>query len=773
MAFQKKIKLLFCGHDFKFLKSYITHCQADGRYDVRLFEHKSHIITTEQEATAQAHLEWANVIFCEWALGNAVWFSQRKRDNQVLIVRLHAQEIRARERMPYIWQTDWEKVDRLILITHHLYDWMADQFPTLRGKTSLIYNPIDSAELLNLKKSDESRYTLGLVGLVPSLKRFDLAISILAELVKRNPAYRLRIKGSRPEQYSWMSSRTEEMAWYESIYRRIEDLGLAEHVIFDPHGNDMPDWYASVGLILSTSDHEGSHQAVAEGMATGCIPLIRNWTGAERIYPPKYVSDTATGLLRQAASLGDINTFQRESAYCREFARSRFADTKVNSKLNATILQSVRSNKALASFYPQSKNVQALPSIMVVAYIPAGSSGGYRIRVEQEIRQFVQAGCRVQLACLLPIPKLDEVALSSGKTIEGELTKHKAALEMTGCTAHIVPVSDFFKINVTDDDFKDALDYLQDVALNTGVDVVHSEALYAARFGNLLKRRIPAVRHSVDWHGVAPEEEKMGGGHPNRIAALEKAEAELLNATDLNVFVSEAMRKHYSEKYGAFHDRTAIVPCCVGDERFARDVSAADLAIPTHKLVFGYAGTMAHWQCGREMIRLFAQLHARNSDCYFLILAPERDHASVRGYADDFGLPVQAYELREVAHNEVPRYLKRMDVGVLLRRHDPVNIVSSPTKFGEYIAVGLPVLMTEGIGDYSAAAEANGIGIMLPTSHLDQDAIPHSEIDRIIAFARKTHEGPEAAKGTSQHYAYSELLWEPIVSRWLDAYPAT
>jgi len=29
--------------------------------------------------------------------------------------------------------------------------------------------------------------------------------------------------------------------------------------------------------------------AVSEGMASGCIPLIRHWNGAERIYPMQYL----------------------------------------------------------------------------------------------------------------------------------------------------------------------------------------------------------------------------------------------------------------------------------------------------------------------------------------------------------------------------------------------------------------------------------------------------------------------------------------------------
>ena len=60
-------------------------------------------------------------------------------------------------------------------------------------------------------------------------------------------------------------------------------------MIYDGHGNDMHNWFQKVGYILSTSDFEGSHQAVAEGMAAGSVPIIYNWDGADTVYPEKFV----------------------------------------------------------------------------------------------------------------------------------------------------------------------------------------------------------------------------------------------------------------------------------------------------------------------------------------------------------------------------------------------------------------------------------------------------------------------------------------------------
>jgi len=101
-----------------------------------------------------------------------------------------------------------------------------------------------------------------------------------------------------PEDFPWMKKRTEELAFYEAQYKRIAESELLKGAVtFDGHGNDMDTWFTKVGYIVSTSDFEGSHQAVAEGMASGCIPLILPWEGADELYPEEYVFKNTDGMV--------------------------------------------------------------------------------------------------------------------------------------------------------------------------------------------------------------------------------------------------------------------------------------------------------------------------------------------------------------------------------------------------------------------------------------------------------------------------------------------
>jgi glycosyltransferase involved in cell wall biosynthesis len=78
-------------------------------------------------------------------------------------------------------------------------------------------------------------------------------------------------------------------------------------------------------------------------------------------------------------------------------------------------------------------------------------------------------------------------------------------------------------------------------------------------------------------------------------------------------------------------------------------------------------------------------------------------------------IPENRTRVLSVLHNEVPDYLAAADCGFLLRASSQVNRVASPVKFGEYLASGTPVIMSNGIGDYSELARRENVGVVLPT----------------------------------------------------------
>lgn len=274
--------ILVAGHDLKFLGAVMAHWQAEGhRVLVDTWSgHNQHDPARSAELLAQA-----DVVFCEWCLGNAAWYSRHKRSHQRLVVRFHSQELRS----PLVAQLQQAAVDRFVFVGGHIRDKALRRFGFDRSRCDVVPNYVGDAMFLADRKEPLPK-TLALVGITPQMKRLDLALDLIRSLREADDGFRLIVKGRRPEEYAWMKSRPEEMRYYEEQYARIQaDPLLSEGVEFEPHGDDMAGFYRKVGYALSVSDFESFHLTLADGAASQAIPVSLAWEGADRIYPATWL----------------------------------------------------------------------------------------------------------------------------------------------------------------------------------------------------------------------------------------------------------------------------------------------------------------------------------------------------------------------------------------------------------------------------------------------------------------------------------------------------
>ncbi len=283
---EKSKTILFAGHDLKFVDKLMDKFAEDG-YRVLIDKWQGH--NKHDESKSKALLMRADVVFCEWTMGNAVWYSNHKLPFQKMFVRFHRQEIET----DYPAQINYDAVDKMTFIVPHMLRKSIKQYKLEKYKEKCVYIPnyVDAADL-DQKKTEDARFNLGIVGIVPKMKRFDRALDILEGLRKKDKRYQLFVKGKLAKEYPWMQNRPDEMAYYEELEKRIENSPYLKGAVhYDGFGKDMGTWFSKIGYILSTSDFEGSHLSVAEAMASGSSPLIIKWDGADEIYPKKYCFD--------------------------------------------------------------------------------------------------------------------------------------------------------------------------------------------------------------------------------------------------------------------------------------------------------------------------------------------------------------------------------------------------------------------------------------------------------------------------------------------------
>lgn len=296
----RRIKLVVVSHDFKFLGEILSGLQTDPRFEVRVDHWKT--LHDHDEEASQELLEWADVILCEWCGPNAVWYSNRKRDDQRLVVRLHRFEVNG----PWMSRLQPARIDRLIFVSAEQMRQSTAALERLReAPGQVLPNTIDVDDL-ERRKVPDAQFHLGVLGLVPFVKRPDRALDVLEELLRHDDRYALHLRGRMPWEYPHEWAKPLQQQVYLDFFSRVRTSdSLRESVVFEPFGADVGSWFRRIGVILSPSSFESFHLATAEGMASGSVPVVWARPGAAEIFGEDNVCADTSEIVSRILSLRD------------------------------------------------------------------------------------------------------------------------------------------------------------------------------------------------------------------------------------------------------------------------------------------------------------------------------------------------------------------------------------------------------------------------------------------------------------------------------------
>ena len=287
-------------------------------------------------------------------------------------------------------------------------------------------------------------------------------------------------------------------------------------------------------------------------------------------------------------------------------------------------------------------------------------------------------------------------------------------------------------------------------------DVVHCRSYLTALVGLRLKRR-HGVRLLFDMRGFWADERVEGGlwdlGNPLFAAIFryfKRREAELLGASDAIVSLTDKGKQILLDR----PDRSAdgppitVIPCCVDFDAFPlssddqRDAARALLGIAPDARVAAYLGSIGTWYMLDEMLDCFAVELERHPEAIMLFVSRD-DPQPIRAAAAARGIGPASLIIRPASRAQVPQFLAAADYGLFFIRPTFSKIASCPTKLGEFLAMGLPVLTNGGVGDVAAVVEQSGAGVLV--DRFDQAAY-RAALTTLDALPRRGAEWRERAR---------------------------
>lgn len=306
--------------------------------------------------------------------------------------------------------------------------------------------------------------------------------------------------------------------------------------------------------------------------------------------------------------------------------------------------------------------------------------------------------------------------------------------------------------------------------------VFHCRGEYAVEWAAAIREHLPQSAIIADIRGAWPEEFLFARGYDgpqgadaDSLQGYAYHRARLRSSLDRAagvISVSPGMIE-WLEGEGAPKDRLTYVPCCVPTvsfERATREKARADLSL-SHQIVLAYAGTLGKYQhIGDGVIPFFRAMAERHNDVHLLAIVS--DSEALRRMLHAQGIPADRATVVTVAQGDVARYLSAADAGLLLRAPSRMNRFSQPTKLGEYLASGLPVVVSRGTGRVDRLIEENAAGFVVDVFNVSWSQLV-SEADRVWRGLRA--DGDELRRNALA-LCQREFLWSSYTERVRDAY---
>lgn len=195
-----------------------------------------------------------------------------------------------------------------------------------------------------------------------------------------------------------------------------------------------------------------------------------------------------------------------------------------------------------------------------------------------------------------------------------------------------------------------------------------------------------------------------------------------------------------SERMNQFVRRYFPRVTCVAAPTCA-DLKTFRASATSERKYLTYLGSGAPWQNLGQLSKIWSALYHADQSLRFKVVSKDKRAEILKSNIPEEAIQITAAE----GPAEVARHLWEAELGFLIRTPDIVNEVSFPTKFGEYVAAGVPVVGTDVGWDFSQIIKQTRCGLLV-----NWNSEPQEIAQEILAFRRKVRMNGEIATACQQ-----------------------
>jgi glycosyltransferase involved in cell wall biosynthesis len=306
-------------------------------------------------------------------------------------------------------------------------------------------------------------------------------------------------------------------------------------------------------------------------------------------------------------------------------------------------------------------------------------------------------------------------------------------------------------------------------------DIVHCRSYISGLVGLAMKKRFN-TKFLFDMRGFWADERVDGGLWDLKkpiykliYSYFKKKEITFFQQADYTISLTENGKneilswKEFQQK----PPKIQLIPCCVDTQLFNPEIITPDkkkqlrerLQLKETDYILGYVGSIGTWYMLSEMLDYFKVLVLTKPTAQFLFVSGEKPD-TIYSLAAQKNISRENIHITSCLHQEVPVYISLFDTSIFFIRPTYSKKASSPTKQGEIMAMGIPLVCNAGVGDTDQIVKKYQAGTIISTFNnaAYQHAITDQEKTDITRIKQGAKEYYSLENGVNNYlYIYKQI----------------
>ena len=248
---------------------------------------------------------------------------------------------------------------------------------------------------------------------------------------------------------------------------------------------------------------------------------------------------------------------------------------------------------------------------------------------------------------------------------------------------------------------------------NKGLDLIHCRSYITTlvALGFKKKYKTPFI---FDMRGFYADERVDGKLWPlNNIIYkkiynyFKRKEKEFLQFSDYTISLTKNGKKEILSWNTANQSKIKVIPCCTDENLFkTKNIQnvRSELGFNKDDFIISYVGSIGTWYMLDEMLDFFKCLQIKKPNAKFFFITKD-DPQLILEKAKNKDIEISSIKIQPSSREMMPSYIGASNFSIFFILPVFSKKASSPTKMGEIMNLGVPIICNSGVGDVDEIME--------------------------------------------------------------------